>query len=135
MNAKKEFFQGMIEKMSCKLVGWKAGLLSQGGRLTVIKSALSSMPNYILSVFKAPSYVCEKIDQMVRNFWWGHKEDERKIHFRKWDFICQHKDKGGLGIRKTELMNKSLLSKQAWRIISNLEGLLAATLLPKYCND
>ena len=40
-----------------------------------------------------------------------------------------------MGIRKTEEMNMALLGKQAWRIITNPNSLLATILLPKYCKN
>ena len=102
------------------------------GRLTMIKSTLTSIPNCTFSCFKAPGYVCNKIDQTLRSFWWGHELGERRIHLRNWETICQSKTKKGLGIRKTELMNITLLGKQAWRIITEPKTLMASTLLPKY---
>ncbi|GKC14747.1 hypothetical protein Tco_1011529 [Tanacetum coccineum] len=37
-----------------KLSSWKSNLLTIGGRLTLIKSVLGSLPIYFLSIFKAP---------------------------------------------------------------------------------
>ena len=37
-------FQFLVEKMSSKLQRWKAKLLSQAGRTTLIKSTLQSLP-------------------------------------------------------------------------------------------
>ena len=129
---KKDFFQTMLDKIQHKLAGWKNQHLSQSGRLTLIKSTLSSILNYSLSCFKAPSSICNKIDQIIRSFQWGHNTGEKKIHLRSWDFICLAKSKGGTGIRRTEEINKTLLGKHAWRIISNLDSLVVAFFLPKY---
>ena len=96
---------------------------------------LASLSNYTFSYFKAHAFICKKIDQTIRGFWWGHTLDIRKIHLKKWDGICQAKSHGGLGIRKTEVMNKSLLGKQAWRILTDSNSLVVATILPKYCKN
>ena len=65
MSKKREFFQSPLDKIQHKLVGWKAQHLSQGGRLTLIKSTLASIRNYNLACFKAPSYICKKIDKII----------------------------------------------------------------------
>ena len=39
-------FQDLVDKMQAILQGWKARILSQAGRTTVIKSVLQSMPFY-----------------------------------------------------------------------------------------
>ena len=44
----------VIEKMESKLAGWKRMYLSKGGRLTLIKSMLSNIPTYYLSLFQIP---------------------------------------------------------------------------------
>ena len=41
----------IIEKVERRLVGWKRLYLSKGGRLTFIKSTLSNLPTYLLSLF------------------------------------------------------------------------------------
>ncbi|GJT49390.1 RNA-directed DNA polymerase, eukaryota [Tanacetum coccineum] len=44
----------MIVKISTRLSKWKLKTLSIGGRLTLIKSVLSSMPLYHISIYKVP---------------------------------------------------------------------------------
>jgi hypothetical protein len=68
-------FQDLIYKISSKLQGWKAKLLSQAGRLTLINSVLHSLPIYNFSVFKAPKNICHKLDSIINAFWWGHDLD------------------------------------------------------------
>ena len=66
-------FQDLFNKVSRKLHGWKAKLLSHAGRLTLIKSVLQSIPIYTFSVFKAPEAICKKLDSLINAFWWGHE--------------------------------------------------------------
>lgn len=41
----------ILEKIERKLAGWKKLYLSKGGRLTLLKSMLFSLPTYFLSLF------------------------------------------------------------------------------------
>lgn len=106
-------FQFLIDKLNSKLQGWKAKLLSQAGRTTLISSVLQSLPLYC---FRMPESICNKMDSIVRAFWWGHELGEHKLHLIKWDQLCQPKRNGGLGIKKFSLMNQAMLAKQYWRI-------------------
>ena len=72
------------------------------------------------------------MDQVVRGFWWGHEPCVKKLHLRNWEDLCQSKSIRGLGIRKTKNINRALLGKQAWRIISEPKSLMTSTRLPKY---
>ena len=46
----------ILEKVDRKLAGWKKLYLSKGGRLTLLKSTLSSLPTYFLSLFTIPTH-------------------------------------------------------------------------------
>ena len=125
-------FQFLIDKLISKLQGWKARLLSQAGRTTLIKSILQSLPLYTFSCFKVPEYVCTKMDSIVRAFWWGHEPGERKLHMLNWDKICHPRRYGGLGFKKFHPMNQAMLAKQYWRIVQHPNSLLARTYKAKY---
>ena len=47
----------ILEKMEIKLVCWKKLYLSKGGRVALIKSTLSNLPTYFLSLFPIPASV------------------------------------------------------------------------------
>jgi hypothetical protein len=60
----KEIWNPILEKMERRLAGWKKSYLSKGGRLTLIKSTLSSLPTYFLSLFVAPASVAHQIEKL-----------------------------------------------------------------------
>ena len=62
----KEFWNPVLEKVSKRLEGWKKGLLSRGGRLTLIQLVLSSIPVYFLSLFKLPMGIAKEIESNFR---------------------------------------------------------------------
>lgn len=62
------FWSPVIEKIHRRLENWRYSYISKGGRLTLIQAILNSIPNYMLSVFRAPQSVCLKIDKLVRSF-------------------------------------------------------------------
>ena len=58
-------FQDIVDKVQGKFQGWKAKLLSQAGRTTLIASVLQAMPLYVFSCFKVPEATCKKLDSKV----------------------------------------------------------------------
>ena len=101
----------ILEKIERKLAEWKKLYLSKGGRLMLLKSTLSSLPTYFLSLFTIPTYVANKIEKLHRDFLWGVS----KYHLVGWDKFCTPVANGGFGIRKITTFNKALLGKWLWR--------------------
>ncbi|XP_059629652.1 uncharacterized protein LOC132272538 [Cornus florida] len=98
-----------------RLAGWKKQYLSKGGKVTLIKSTLSSLPTYFLSLFQIPCSVADRIEKIQRDFLWGGRGEEFKYHLVNWDQVCQPLRFGGLGIRKIVPFNRALLGKWLWR--------------------
>jgi hypothetical protein len=61
-------WNGVIEKMERRLAGWKRTYLSEGGRLTLLKSTLSDLPTYLLSLFPIPVRVANHLDNIQKAF-------------------------------------------------------------------
>ena len=76
----KTIWNPILEKMERRLAGWKRLYLSKGGRVTLIKSTLSNLPTYFLSLFPIPASVANRIEKLQRNFLWGNFGDDLKIH-------------------------------------------------------
>lgn len=71
MNKESKFFQPVIDKMESTASLWKTKLLGQGGKLTLIKAVLSSVPIYQQSCFKAPKSTSDQMNQIMRIFFVG----------------------------------------------------------------
>lgn len=125
-------FQDIIDRVQNKLQGWKANLLSQVGRTTLISSVLQALPLYSFSCFRIPEFVCNKLDEIVRSFQWGHNVGDRKLHLLNQDKICQPREGEGLGVKKFKFLNQAMVAKQFWRIQHSPNSLLAKTYMAKY---
>ncbi|GJW91857.1 reverse transcriptase domain, reverse transcriptase zinc-binding domain protein [Tanacetum coccineum] len=113
---KVDAWNGVVGKLSERLATWKINLLSIGGRLTLVKSVLGSLPLYYLSLFRAPVSVISQIEGLRRNFFWGSKENENKIVWVRWQkILADKKDGGGVGCIKAK--NMRLLGKWRWRYL------------------
>ena len=56
--------------------------------------------------------VCDEINGAMAGFWWGQKQEERKIHWVSWLNLTKRKEKGGMGFKDINLLNIALLAKQ-----------------------
>ena len=54
----------ILEKMEKKLSRWKHLYLSKSGRLMLLKSTLSSLPTYFLSLFTIPKWVAARLESI-----------------------------------------------------------------------
>jgi hypothetical protein len=79
--------------------------LSKGGRVTLIKSTLSNLPTYFLSLLPIPSSVASHIEKLYRDFLWGGIGEEFKFHLVNWSKVCSPISSGGLGIRNLRIFN------------------------------
>ncbi|XP_062013929.1 uncharacterized protein LOC133730329 [Rosa rugosa] len=84
---------------------------------------------------RLPVSLCDKLDKLNRDFTWGDTDDKKKVHLVSWDAICQPKQLGGLGIKKTYEMNKAMLAKASWKIWQADSGLWAAIYKEKYLKN
>jgi hypothetical protein len=122
----------ILEKIERRLAGWKKLYLSKGGRLTLLKSTLSSMPTYFMSLFPIPIKVARRIELLQRNFLWDGVGDSHSYHLVAWNKVCSPIAHGGLGIRPLHLFNRALLGKWLWRFGREDNRLWKQVIVAKY---
>ncbi|RVW73943.1 putative Xaa-Pro aminopeptidase P [Vitis vinifera] len=118
-NRASSVWDGVEEKMKRKLALWKRQFLSKGGRITLIKSTLASIPLYQMSLFRMPKLVARRLEKIQRNFLWGGANGGNKAHLIKWEA----NGFGGLRGAKESCGKKCLrlsMGKRSW--VENKEG-------------
>jgi hypothetical protein len=125
-------WNGVVEQMERRLAGWKKLYLSKGGRLTLIKSTLSNLPMYYLSLFPVPMSAAKRMEKIQREFLWGGMGDDQKLNLVSWNQICRPLRAGGLGIRNVHKFNQALMGKWLWRYATEREALWHKIIKAKY---
>ena len=63
-------WQPIFEKVETRLGGWRARLLSRGGRLILLKVVVAAMPIYYMLIFMMPAGVRRRLERIMRSFLW-----------------------------------------------------------------
>ena len=123
------------ERYRKRLAAWKTQYISKGGRITLIRSTLSSLPIYHLSLFRMPQKVCARLERIQRQFLWGGNAPEKKIPLVGWATVCSEKSKGGIGLKSFSKLNKELLGKWSWRFANYINALWRNVICCKFCES
>ncbi|XP_059439943.1 uncharacterized mitochondrial protein AtMg00310-like [Corylus avellana] len=115
-----------------KMQGWKEKFLSHAWKEILLKPVVQAILTYTMSVFLLPKTLCNEINSMMSKFWWGHKENDKKVAWISWEKMGKAKEKGGMGFPDLECFNLALLAKQGWRLTQNPTSLVARILQEKY---
>ncbi|KAK3219249.1 hypothetical protein Dsin_013219 [Dipteronia sinensis] len=81
----KAFWNTVVEKIEARLAPWKRRFRSKSGKLVLIKSVISSIPIYFMSVFKIPVGIAQRIEKIQKSFLWGDGGVKKKLHAVNWD--------------------------------------------------
>ncbi|RVW19481.1 hypothetical protein CK203_114085 [Vitis vinifera] len=104
------WWDGVEERMRKRLALWKRQFISKGGRITLIRSTLASMPIYLMSLMRIPRVVRLRLEKIQRDFLWGGHE----VWGREGGWIsCEVREGYGVGLWKEIRKEGVLLFKNA----------------------
>ncbi|XP_061350333.1 uncharacterized protein LOC133295506 [Gastrolobium bilobum] len=122
----------IMDRVNNRLNGWKKQCLSMAGRVTLVKSVISTIPMFHMQNSLLPVGICEEIEKKQRNFIWGDTDEQRKHHAIGWEQLQLPKNQGGLGILNLRSQNEAFIQKCAWHMVQFPSQLWVQVLLSKY---
>ncbi|EOY32335.1 Uncharacterized protein TCM_040145 [Theobroma cacao] len=125
-------FDDLVAKIQDRIAEWENKVLSPGGRITLLRSVFSSLPIYLLQVFKPPTCVIERIDRLFNSFLWEGSTGTRKIHWASWHKITLPSNEGGLDIRGLGDVMQAFSMKLWWRFLT-CNSIWTHFIWSKYC--
>ncbi|GJT88088.1 RNA-directed DNA polymerase, eukaryota [Tanacetum coccineum] len=125
----------IIGRVRRRLSNWKMKMLSIGGRLTLVKSVLGSMPIFHMSLFKVPSGILRSLESIRSKFFNGIDGSKNKASWVQWSKALASKDNGGLGISSLFALNRGLIFKWVWRFVSQENSLWARVIKAVHGKD
>ncbi|KAK6803132.1 hypothetical protein RDI58_000916 [Solanum bulbocastanum] len=126
------YFSDLTNKIVNKITGWQSKMLSYGGKATLIKHVLQSIPIHLLSSISPPSTVLTQIQHIMADFFWGWRKDKKKYHWSSWRNLSFPYEEGGIGFKVLKDVCQAFQFKQWWTFRSK-QTLWGDFLKAKYC--
>lgn len=103
--------------------------LTPGGRLTLIKHVLSTIPLHVFAVLEAPVAILKSMERALSNFLWNHPMSNATRTWRAWHKLAFLYTENGLGVRRFTDLLQAYSCKLWWKLYTR-EGLWS-----KYVNS
>ncbi|PKU70112.1 putative mitochondrial protein [Dendrobium catenatum] len=82
-------FKFLLDSVLTKLNTWGSKCLSLVGKMTLAKSSLLTLPNFISTHSLVPKKILYEIDKCCRNFIWHKRDGKKGMHFIAWKTLCK----------------------------------------------
>nr|GEX81064.1 RNA-directed DNA polymerase, eukaryota, reverse transcriptase zinc-binding domain protein [Tanacetum cinerariifolium] len=125
----------VASKIGSRLSKWKMKTLSIGGRLTLLKLVLGSIPIYHMSIFKVPMKVLHRMESIRSHFFNDTDLGSKKSIWVKWNNVLASKEKGGIGVSSLYGLNRALMFKWIWRFTTHKSSLWARVIKAIHGDD
>ncbi|XP_056697878.1 uncharacterized protein [Spinacia oleracea] len=70
-----------------------------------------------------------------RQFFWNQSQLGKALPLIAWKKVCQPKDQGGLGLRRTYPLNRAFIAKLGWKILTEENNLWVKIMRKKYLQN
>lgn len=112
----------LIDAVASRIPTWKAGLLTNAGRVTLARSTLSAIPVHISIACCLSTWAIAQIDKRRRAFIWTGAESCTGGKCRlSWPIICRSTELGGLGVIDLRFFGFALRLRWEWLSRSELQ--------------
>lgn len=74
-------FTGLVQRITIRCRGWHTRLLSQGGKVVLIKSVLQTMPSHVFYAINPPKAVVKQIEKLLAGFLGEIRWEEASLEF------------------------------------------------------
>lgn len=125
------FWEELVDSFNRKLARWKGDILSQDGKIKMIKSTLQNLPSYALSLFQFPNKYAKAIEKIKKGSFgqWLKIIKQSPLYLGiKYSYLREGE---GMEIRKLILFNNALFAKKIWRNFQ-VDGEWSKVLQSKY---
>lgn len=126
------YYTDIVEKVIKKVTGWQSKVLNFGGKITLVKHVLQSIPIHILAAISPPKTTINYIKRVIADFFWGIDKDRKKYHWASWENMAYSTIEGGIGIRLLDDICVYFQYKQWWELRTK-QSLLSIFIKAKYC--
>ncbi|KAH0720360.1 hypothetical protein KY285_005161 [Solanum tuberosum] len=100
--------------------------MSQAGKEILLKTVVQAIPNYLMSLFALSIDTCLTIERVMNDFWWRNRgNDGSGIKWMSWKRMGKHKEEDGMGFRRIQHVNVTILAKIDWSIMTRPESLVS----------
>ena len=122
-------FAPAVSKVENRVLPWRGRYNTNAGKVALINAYLSSLPMFLLGFYLISVGIHVGVDRHRGAYYWNTAYNKRKYKLVKWKLMCRPKNLGGLGIINTQVMNKCLLIKWWWKIMTSGAGSLWYSIL------
>ncbi|XP_004248595.1 uncharacterized protein [Solanum lycopersicum] len=126
------YYSEVVEKVIKRIAGWHSKILNFGGKITLVKHVLQSIPIHTLAAISPPKTTLNCIKKLIADFFWGIDKDGKKYHWSSWENMAYPTSEGGIGVRLLEDVCTAFQYMQWWDFRTK-NSLWSQFLKAKYC--
>ncbi|KAL2486870.1 Uncharacterized protein Adt_31626 [Abeliophyllum distichum] len=125
-------FEGLVNKIKNRLLGWEHKVMFAGGKLIFLKHVLNSIHLHILQVMDPPMGVMNRISKLFNAYIREETSQTKQIHWTTWEKICFPNIEGEICCRLMKDMSMAFDCNLWWKFRKQ-ESLWSWVMKAKYC--